>query len=106
MSLIKIKFDTPNALVNQMENYFIVYESRHYGMMASRVDLATLESWIADEENMTTFSFRTTDKIEWPEDGLLNVEIDTRPLLAWEIKTVSVVMLNATTIRVILDDTS
>lgn len=89
-----------------MEDYFIVYETRHYGDMASRVDLTTLENWIADEENMTTFSFRTMDKIEWPEDGLLNVEIDTSPLLAWEIKTVKVVMLNHTTIRVILDDTS
>lgn len=85
--------------------YMILYETTHHGNLASKIDLATAEEWAADEDNMDTFALSTTDALAWPEDELLDVEIegnDENGLQPWVITNVHVYQIDHKTIRITL----
>ncbi len=85
--------------------YLILYETTHHGNLASKIDLATAEEWAADEDNMDTFPLSTTDALTWPEDELLDVEIegnDENLLYPWQITNILVHQIDHKTIRITL----
>ena len=81
-----------------MTTYFLVYQTRHYGWMASKTYYVTAQETANNEDNMDTFACMTSDPLNWPNDALLHLSDESIDVISelepWNITQVHASIIN------------